>query len=146
MGRHPLPEDAGGSGLILADSSAIVQLTRIKSRRELKAALAALRGRVLAITRLTVLETLQGARDERNWRALEHFLSQRPIVEIRAADWKAAARISMDLRRRGLTVESAIDCCIAQVALSRGLPLLHRDRDFESIRIVRGALSLVWLN
>ena len=144
MGPRPLPAEAGEKNLILSDTSAILQLLRDKTGLKMAQLNARFPVGGLSITRFTVLETMQGAQDERHWRSLEDFLSGLRLVEIRAADWKAAARIYMDLRRRGLTVRSPMDCCIAQVALARGLPLLHRDRDFESVRKVRRSLALVW--
>jgi len=51
--------------------------------------------------------------------------------------WSAAARIYFDLRRKGLTVRSPIDCCIAQLALQFDALLIHRDHDFEQISRVR---------
>jgi hypothetical protein len=39
--------------------------------------------------------------------------------------------------RKGLTVRSPIDCCIAQAALENNLLLIHNDRDFETIAQVR---------
>ena len=125
--------------MILADTSAVLQILRDKSGLK-----ARFHRDDIAVTRFTVLETMQGARDERHWRTLEKFLAGLTLMEIRAPDWKAAARIAIDLRRRGLTVGNSIDCCIAQVALARELPLLHRDRDFERIRVVRESLALVW--
>ena len=145
MGPRPLPAQAGEKVLILADTSAVLQFMHDRSGMKYAALQARLPEREeVAVTRFTVLETMQGARNERDWRGLEDFLAGLRLVEIRAPDWKAAARIYMDLRRRGLTVQSPIDCCIAQVALARGLPLLHRDRDFESIRKVRKSLTLMW--
>jgi predicted nucleic acid-binding protein len=51
--------------------------------------------------------------------------------------WSDAARIFFDLRRRGRTVRSSIDCCIAQIAIENDVLLLHRDRDFEVIAELR---------
>ena len=48
-----------------------------------------------------------------------------------------AARIYFDCRRKGLTVRSAADCLIAQIALERDFSLLHDDCDFEAIGKVR---------
>ncbi len=42
-----------------------------------------------------------------------------------------------DLRRRGLTVRSVIDCCIAEVALRHEVTLIHNDRDFATIAKLR---------
>ena len=86
------------------------------------------------MTPLTELEIFRGARDERNWRRLEGFctgcpggLDWRvivlfkqgmigwPRVEFQPEDWKAAARITVDARKRGLTFIDPVDCCNAHV-------------------------------
>ena len=129
----------------LADTSVIIQTTRDKSGR----LLAELRERFpggIAVASLTHLEIMLGARDERHWRRLEGYLSAHPVLEIGADNCRAAARIWTELRRRGLSVSDPLDCCIAQSALSRKIPLLHRDRDFEKIRAVRPDLALIWLD
>jgi predicted nucleic acid-binding protein len=48
-----------------------------------------------------------------------------------------AARIRYDMARVGLTVQSAIDCCIAQMTIERGLMLVHQDHDYALIARVR---------
>ena len=132
--------------MILADTSAVVQITRDKSGLLLANLESRFPGETLAMTPLTELEIFRGARDERNWRRLEGFLSGWPRVEFQPEDWKAAARITVDARKRGLTFIDPVDCCNAHVALSRNLPLLHRDRDFESMLAVCEGLSLIWLD
>jgi len=79
------------------------------------------------------LELLQGARDEREWNLLREYLEVQQYLECRPTSWADAARIFFDLRRRGKTVRSPIDCCIAQLAIEHDVLLLHRDRDFEVI-------------
>ena len=103
-------------------------------------------GEDLVIVRHTELEFMRGARDERNWLRLKNFLESLPRVDFPDEDWEAAARIDFEMRRRGLTVPSSVDFCIAQAALTHNLPLLHRDRGFEKVRIVRKSLSLIWLD
>lgn len=93
--------------------------------------------RVPALARFSQLELLQGAKDEREWGLLADYLAQQRYLEPSAGCWIAAARIYFDLRRSGLTVRSPIDCCIAQLALEHGLPLLHQDQDFETIASIR---------
>lgn len=44
-----------------------------------------------------------------------------------------AAEIYREGRRRGRTVRSPIDCLIAAIAIDHGIPILHRDRDFDTI-------------
>ena len=86
-----------------------------------------------------IREVLQGARNEAEWRRLRLYLTSQMWVDVadRLASEVAAARIYFECRRRGLTVRSAADCLIAQIALENDLALLHNDRDFEAIRKVR---------
>jgi hypothetical protein len=42
-----------------------------------------------------------------------------------------AARIFFLCRKKGLTIRSAIDCLIAQIAMEHDLLLLHSDQDFH---------------
>ena len=91
-----------------------------------------------------IREVLQGARNEADWRRLRSYLTSQMMVD--ATDGLvsevAAARIYFECRRRGLTVRSAADCLIAQIALENDLALLHNDRDFEAIRKVRPLKTL----
>jgi predicted nucleic acid-binding protein len=91
-----------------------------------------------------IREVLQGARDEAEWRRLRLYLTSQMWVDVadRVATEVAAARIYFECRRRGLTVRSAADCLIAQIALENDLALLHSDRDFEAIRKVRPLKTL----
>ena len=89
------------------------------------------------LTPFTELELLQGCRDEQEWALLAAYLGTQEYVEPTRPTWAAAARIFFDLRRLGRTVRSPIDCCIAQIAIERGVLLIHRDRDFEVIAEIR---------
>ncbi|MBW2741668.1 MAG: PIN domain-containing protein, partial [Deltaproteobacteria bacterium] len=51
--------------------------------------------------------------------------------------WAEAARIYFELRRKGVTINSSIDCCIAQIAIEAGALLLHKDKDFSKIANIR---------
>jgi len=83
------------------------------------------------------MEILRGARNETEWQALEAVMTREVILPISHEDWGNAARIYFDLRRKGLTVRSMMDCLIAQSALEQDLTLLHNDRDFEVIAQIR---------
>lgn len=100
--------------------------------------------REAVLTRFTQLELLQGCRDETEWSLLAEYLEFQHYIEASAEAWTAAARIFFDLRRKGLTVRSPIDCCIAQIAIEQGLILLHNDRDFEAIASVQPLRHLRW--
>ena len=91
------------------------------------------------LTGFSIQEVLQGARDEREWKRLLRHLEEQPLSPLidSARSHIAAARIYYDCRRRGLTVRSVVDCLIAQIALEHDLPLLHDDRDYAAIALVR---------
>ena len=44
-----------------------------------------------------------------------------------------AAEIYQELRRKGGTIRSIVDCMISAVAIETGAIVLHKDRDFEYI-------------
>ena len=82
-------------------------------------------------------ELLQGCRDESGWTQMLEYLDDQSYLEMSLDGWTEAARIYFELRQRGFTVRSTLDCCVAVVALQHGLTLLHNDRDFETIAMVR---------
>jgi predicted nucleic acid-binding protein len=101
-------------------------------------------GEPFAIPGFCCQELLQGAKDEREWEALDEYLgSQRTVSD--EDPWQThqgAARIYFDLRRQGLTVRSTVDCWIAQLVLDADGTLLHSDQDFETIGRVRRLRTL----
>jgi predicted nucleic acid-binding protein len=87
-----------------------------------------------------IQEVLQGIRDERAFREIRDAMLSFPIVEspMDIEVFDEAAGIYRTARRAGLTVRSAMDCLVAACALRHGLPVLHRDRDYELIaRVTR---------
>jgi predicted nucleic acid-binding protein len=54
-----------------------------------------------------------------------------PLAPIRDAE--DAAAIHRQCRRNGETVRSMIDCLVAAMSLRLDVPVVHRDRDFETI-------------
>ncbi len=82
-------------------------------------------------------ELLQGCRDEREWTRMLEYLDGQSYMEMSLGGWTEAARTYFELRQRGFTVRSTLDCCVAMVALEHDLTLLHNDRDFETIAAVR---------
>ena len=123
--------------MILVDTSVWVLVLRDANGSAADALRSRIGPEVDVLCRFSQLELLQGARDEREWRLLVEYLDTQIYLEASGRTWREAARIYFDLRRKGLTVGSPVDCCIAQVALENGVRLLHRDRDFEAIARVR---------
>lgn len=123
--------------MILVDTSVWIEVLRDRSGRGRIALERELDGHEAVLARFHQLELLQGARDEREWGLLQEHLDAQVYLECGPESWNGAARIYFDLRRRGKTVRSPIDCCIAQIAVDHDVLLLHLDRDFELISEVR---------
>jgi len=73
----------------------------------------------------------------REWELLADYLSTQYYLEADDSTWQWATRIYFELRGKGVTISSPVDCCIAQIAMEHGAILLHRDKDFEKISRIR---------
>jgi predicted nucleic acid-binding protein len=127
--------------MILVDTSVWVHVLRDKRGPIVDAFRKRVATQDCVLTRFTQLELLQGSKDEREWRQLDEYLSNQYYLEAHDLTWRGAARIYFDLRRKGLSVSSPIDCCIAQLAMEYNALLLHRDQDFEKIAQFRPLAS-----
>ncbi len=123
--------------MILVDTSVWIEIFRDKTGRVVKAFQKKIDSENYVISRFNQLELLQGVRDEKEWELLDDYLSTQYYLEVSDNTWREAARIYFELRRKGVTINSPIDCCIAQIAMEYGAILLHRDKDFERISRVR---------
>jgi len=90
-------------------------------------------GRDIALTRFQQLELLQGCKSEKEWLRLSEYLEGQDYLGTKPSTWKSAARIFYELRKKGITVRSPIDCCIAQIAIEKRALLIHNDHDFDAI-------------
>ena len=123
--------------MILVDASVWMDVLRDDSGGRAVSFRRAVDRREVVFSRLTAMELLQGARDERDWELLNDYLESQEYLELPPSLWRDAARVHFELRRVGLTVRSAIDCCLAEQAIRNEALLLHRDRDFERIATIR---------
>lgn len=91
-------------------------------------------GQQVVVPETVLMELLSGTTDEvlatRRRRMLESFdiAPFEPVV-----DSLRAAALQRECRRAGETVRNLGDCQIAAVALRLELPVMHRDRDFETL-------------
>lgn len=131
--------------MILIDTSVWIDIFRDSSGGKGRSLIEALGDHEPILSRYTQLELLQGCRDENEWSLLKSYLDSQDYVESNPATWESAARIFFELRRKGLTVRSPIDCCIAQLAIEHDLLLFHRDRDFTTIASLR-PLRQTWID
>ena len=123
--------------MILVDTSVWIEIFKDKTGHIVKAFRKNIGAEDYVLTRFNQLELLQGAIDQEKWELLEDYLSTQYYLEASQGTWPEAARIYFDLRRNGVTINSPIDCCIAQIAMEHGALLLHRDKDFERISRIR---------
>ena len=123
--------------MILVDTSVWIEIFRGKTGQSVKAFQEWIGSENYVLCRFNQLELLQGARDEKEWQLLDDYLSTQYYLEASDDTWREAARIYFELRRKGVTINSPVDCCIAQIAMEHNAILLHRDKDFEKISRVR---------
>ena len=93
----------------------------------------------LGLTSITIVEVLQGVRDERAASAVESVLDEFELMTVpdprTAID---AARNYRRLRAAGRTVRNTINVLIASYCLRHHHSLLHRDRDFDAFEQLLG--------
>lgn len=123
--------------MILVDTSVWIDVLRDRQGDVVESFRKKTYGEILVLSRFTQLELLQGAKSDKDWKQLDEYLSSQFYLEATEKTWSDAARIFFELRRKGITVRSSIDCCIAQVALEHDALLLHKDADFERIASIR---------
>ena len=128
--------------MLLADSSAWIEYLRGTGSPVNVRLREAIRARQVVVTDPVMLEVMSGARQGLEDRILRLLSEQDYEPVAPRADWLDAAALYRACRREGLTVRSNVDCLIAAVAIRRGVPVLHIDRDFGTIAIC-SALRLV---
>ena len=82
-----------------------------------------------------IQEVLQGLRTGRDTVAFQESLLALPCLSdpLSIALFLQAAEIYREGRRKGHTIRSTTDCLIAAIAIHNGVPVWHRDRDFDAI-------------
>ncbi|MCG8344527.1 MAG: PIN domain nuclease [Chlorobiales bacterium] len=123
--------------MILVDTSVWIEVLRDRQGDVVESFRKKTHGEILVLSRFAQLELLQGAKSGDEWKLLEKYLSTQFYLEATEKTWVDAARIFFELRRKGITVRSSIDCCIAQIALEHDALLLHKDADFDRIASIR---------
>ncbi len=80
-------------------------------------------------------ELLQGLRDDPESDALREELLALPVLSdpVPIGLFLSAAEIYRLGRAKGYTIRSSTDCLIAAIAIENGVPVWHKDRDFEAV-------------
>lgn len=118
--------------MVLADASAWIDYLRdasgVADQFEVS-----LRTSAVVTTDPVIMEVLTGARSPAEEERLAALLGAARRCPCEREDYVEAARIHRACRERGEMVRNMLDCLIAAVAIRADLPLLHADRDFETI-------------
>ncbi len=85
------------------------------------------------ISAFTYQETLQGAKDKKEYDKLNTYLSTQKIYYPKDKSYEASANLFFLCRKSGITIRSTIDALIATIAIEYNLILLHSDKDFDYI-------------
>ena len=87
----------------------------------------------LIYTDMILLEILLGIRAKKDRKELERRFGSLLLAPQKRSTILLAAEIHQDLKRKGITIRSIIDCLIAATAIETGANVLHKDRDFDFI-------------
>lgn len=120
--------------MIVVDASVWIDYFNGTSNSEADALDAILDQDRIIVGDLTIAEVLSGFRLEGDFRAAKRLLATcefRPMVGREIA--LHAANHYRTLRKAGVTVRKTIDVLIGTFCIVNHLPLLHRDRDFDSM-------------
>lgn len=83
---------------------------------------------------VVIAEFFQGIRKDSTLRELErHFRDMECLSPVEPDSYLRAAALYRDLRAKGVTVRSTIDCLLVTLAADHGTFVLARDRDIRLI-------------
>jgi hypothetical protein len=83
---------------------------------------------------IILMEILQGFRSDKDHADVKDILlSYNFVMEDPVRDAVGASDLYRSLKKKGATIRKSLDCLIAYAAIRNGLPLLHKDRDFDII-------------
>jgi len=97
----------------------------------------------LAITGIIASEVLSGFKDEKTFEEVKETFLKLPQAQINFNFHIEAAKMYRNLRSKGITIRSIIDCLIAIIAIEDKLELLYKDEDFEMIGKYYPSLKLL---
>jgi len=131
--------------LILVDSTVWIDLLRNCETVPVSRLRTLLDAGEATVAPVIVQELVQGASDAAGFARLQRYFTAIPItgagnsLELHVA----AGRLYARARWQGVTPRSPHDCLIAATAVYQRIPLLHDDRDFESLSRVEPKLKLI---
>jgi predicted nucleic acid-binding protein len=118
--------------VILVDSSVWISYLNAKSTQETEFLESILGKSPIVLPDLVYSEILQGYRDDIVFQETKSFLDEFPFAIIGSKELAlASAQNYRFLRKKGITIRKTINCYIASYCISKDIPLLHSDRNFD---------------
>jgi predicted nucleic acid-binding protein len=127
--------------MILVDTSVLIDLFKGKENDAVCAFRKAIQRQIpFGITSIIYQEILQGAKTRKEYDILHEYLASLRFFHPKdqLASYAGAADIYFSCQRKGVTIQSTVDCLIAQIALEHELSLLHNDTDFTAMAPIIG--------
>ncbi|MCP5102200.1 MAG: PIN domain nuclease [bacterium] len=100
-------------------------------------------GETIYITGMVVSEILSGIKDKKKFAEVKDALDELSMVNPDFETYVKTAEIYGNLRKKGITIRSIIDCLIAALVMENDLSLLQKDRDFKHIKSHYSSMNLV---
>ena len=120
--------------MILVDTSVWVHRFRRESSPEVDFLLELLeREEDVCISGIIMTEILQGFRQDGEHKEVRSALEELVYLPMPKQAYFLAADIYRQARHHGETIRSTVDCLVAACAITHHVPLLQRDRDYETI-------------
>jgi len=122
--------------MILVDTSVLIDYFKGVENKPVKKFHQILDSNIpFGISHFIYMEVLQGSQTDKDFNLLKKYLITQTFYELKSGreSYAEAARMYLQLRKKGVTVKSTIDCLIARIAVENELFLLHNDADFDRI-------------
>jgi predicted nucleic acid-binding protein len=118
--------------VILVDSSVWIFYLNAKSTQETEFLESILGKSPIVMPDLVYSEILQGYREDFVFQETKKFLDEFPFAILGSRELALiSAQNYRFLRKKGITIRKTLDCYIASYCISKNIPLLHSDRDFD---------------
>lgn len=116
----------------MVDSSVWISYLNAKSTQETEFLESILGKSPIVMPDLVYSEILQGYREDFVFQETKKFLDEFPFAILGSKELAlSSAENYRFLRKKGVTIRKTIDCYIASYCISKNIPLLHSDRDFD---------------
>jgi predicted nucleic acid-binding protein len=92
----------------------------------------ALGSKNIVIGDVILMEVLQGFRLDKDFKKARELLLLFPVFELLGKDLAIQSAVNYrELRKKGVAVRKSLDVIIATFCISKGMQLLHNDKDFK---------------